>query len=356
MDRTGTRLAVAFLVVLVFFMNVTPVPAQAPKVIHWKGQSFTPLKPVPFGPFGPGQVGAAAQLWAFTDWLKKASGGRLVIDWSEPGAIFPLGDFDTVVGKNVVQIGYSFGSYYGGRIPETDIETSGVFQWENEAQAFECMHKYGLYRGLQNVYAKHNIKWFPFHSDAIVGIGTTFPASNPASVKGKKIRAVGMWANYIHMLGGNPVPLNWGEIYMGMKLGTIDGWIAGVQAVEDLKLKEVTKGYVYSPRVSSALVNLLINMDAFKALPQDLQELLERDVPYITYALSSNNFNQGTWVLRHGEKEYGMKLYTWSKEDADRLTQQAVEEIYPKIAAKSKGCAELLEIVKKQMRDYGRIK
>jgi len=143
---------------------------------------------------------------------------------------------------------------------------------------------------------------------------------------------------------------------MGMKLGTIDGWIAGVQAVEDLKLKEVTKGYVYSPRVSSALVNLLINMDAFKALPQDLQELLERDVPYITYALSSNNFNQGTWVLRHGEKEYGMKLYTWSKEDADRLTQQAVEEIYPKIAAKSKGCAELLEIVKKQMRDYGRIK
>ena len=60
--------------------------------------------------------------------------------------------------------------------------------------------------------------------------------------------------------------------------------------------------------------------------------------------------------MKNAEKEYGVKLYAWSPEDIARLTQQTVDEIYPRIAAKSKDCAEMIEIVKKQMRDYGRIK
>lgn len=361
MGKTGIRVAVSLLVVVGLLMAPAITQAQTskadkPGVIHWKGQSFAALNPVAFGPFSPQYSGSSAGMRMWTEWLKKASGGRLLIDWAEPGAIFPIAEVDLAVAKNVVQIGFTFGSYYGGRIPETDIETSGVFQWENEAQAFECMHKYGLYRAIQKVYEKHNLKWIPWHSDAIVGIGTNFPAPNPASIKGKKIRAVGMWANYIHMLGGSPVSLNWGEIYMGMKLGTIDGWMAGVATLEDLKLKEVTKGCVYYPRVSLADVNFIINMDAFKALPQDLQDLLDRDTPLISYAMGSYWFNQCTWVLRDSERKYGMKLYAWSEQDVQRLTQRAIDEIYPKIAAKSKDCAELLEIVKKQMRDYGRIK
>jgi len=58
----------------------------------------------------------------WNEWLKKASGGRLLIDWAEPGAIFPIAEVDLAVAKNVVQIGFTFGSYYGGRIPETDYQ------------------------------------------------------------------------------------------------------------------------------------------------------------------------------------------------------------------------------------------
>lgn len=348
--------SIAVLLLIGVLLTAATAMGASEKVIRWKGQSFTSLNPVPFGPFDAKRAGAIGGLKMWNEWLTKASGGRLVIDWAEPGSIFPIAEVDRAVAKNVVQIGHTYSSYYAGRIPETDIDTSGVFQWENAAQAFECLQKYGLYSAIQKVYAKHNLKWFPFQSDAIVGIGTNFPAPNPESIKGKKIRAVGMWANYIHMLGGSPVPLNWGEIYMGMKLGTIDGWMAGVAALEDLKLKEVTKGVVYYPRVSMADCCLLVNVEAFKALPPDLQVLFERDTPYISYAVSSNWYNQCVWVLRHAEAKYGLKLYAWSEEDTKKLTQRAVQEIYPKIAAKSKDSADLLEIVKKQMRDYGRIK
>ena len=175
-------------------------------------------------------------------------------------------------------------------------------------------------------------------------------------VKGKKIRAIGMWADYIRVLGGSPVSLNWGEMYMAMKLGTIDGIVAGSAIFEELKIKEVAKGYVFSPVISKAVANLIINMDAFKALPEDLQALLQRDTPYITYALSSNWFNQCTWCLKNAAEEYGISMHAWSPEDISKITKRVVEEIYPKISGRSKASAELMEIVKKQMRDYGRIK
>ena len=50
------------------------------------------------------------------------------------------------MGKNVVQFAVTYPGYYGGRIPESDVETGGVFIWENEAQLFEALHKYGCLR------------------------------------------------------------------------------------------------------------------------------------------------------------------------------------------------------------------
>ncbi len=237
-------------------------------------------------------------------------------------------------------------------MPESDVEGGGVFQWENNEQSYECMTKYGLMPALQKVYAKRNLKWLPGFANAIFGIGTTFPAPNAAALKGKKIRTTGMTADYIQMLGGSPVNLPWGEIYMAMKLGTVDGFVGGPGLLEDLKLKEVSKGFVYPPRISTGVSGIIINMDAWKALPPDLQELLERDTPYVVYTGSSNLHNQQTWVLKMAEKNYGLKIYAWAPEEIQRLTQQAADEILPRTASKSQDCAELVEIVKKQRRDY----
>jgi len=331
-------------------------PSQKENVIRWKGQETFPTKLPPYGPFGPGQAGVHAITREWTEWLKKATGGRLIIEWAEPGAIFPPFEADRAVGSGVVQIAVSFGAYYTGRIPEADIETGLVFAWPNVAAEYDCLYNYGLYTELKKVYAERNINWFPMHTDAIVGIGTLFPAPNPEAIKGKKIRAVGIWGDFIAMLGGSPVPIPWGEIYMGLKLRTIDGWTGGSATLEELKLKEVAKGFVYYPRIANAPVNILINMNAFKALPKDIQDLMERDLKYITYASSHKWHQQCAWVIADAKEKYGLVPYAWSEEDVRKVTEMAVKTLYPKVAAKSSRCAHLVEIVKKQMKDYGRIK
>lgn len=325
-------------------------------VTNWKGQSCFTSTTTPFGPFGPKEAGLNGGCYLWTEWLKKATGGRLLIDWAEPGAIVANAEVDMAVRKNTVQISHGLATYYSGRVPEADIESGGVFIWEDSDQSFQCLFKYGFYQAVQRVYDKFNIKYIPFFTNSIQGIGTNFPALNPQSLKGKKIRAAGMWGDYVQMLGGSPVPIPWGEIYMGMKLGTIDGWVGGSAALEELKLKEVTKGFINYPNMANVNCNLLINKDAFKALPPDIQAVLERDAPYVTYACASNWRNQCNWVLKDSMQKYGLKLYAWPDEDVKRIVQQTFDVIYPNVAKRSKACEELLEIVKKQMRDYGRLK
>jgi TRAP-type C4-dicarboxylate transport system substrate-binding protein len=143
---------------------------------------------------------------------------------------------------------------------------------------------------------------------------------------------------------------------MALKLGTIDGAMGGAGILEELKIKEVVKSYVASPIISPAFSSIMINLEAFKALPKDLQDLLQIQTPYITYALSSNWHNQCTWCLKNAQKEHGIKIENWSQEDVEKLTQLVAKEIYPKIADRGPGTAKLLDIVLKQMRDYGRIK
>ncbi|MCX5822750.1 MAG: TRAP transporter substrate-binding protein DctP [Deltaproteobacteria bacterium] len=333
----------------------TSKPAHSQSVITWKGQTAFPSTVAPYGPFRQGETGIFGGAKQWTEWLFKRTNGRLKIDWAEPGAIFPLPESDKSIAQGIVQIAHSFGAYYAGRIPETDIEAGGVFFWEDETQAYECLYKYGLFKALQNVYTKHNIFWLPFHTNAIVGIGTNFPAPNAASIKGRKIRTSGIWGDYVEMLGGTPVAIPWGDVYMGAKLGTIDGWIAGIASLEELKLKEVGKGYVVDPYPNSALLNILINKDAYEKLPKDIKDILLYEAPHWSYFCANNWRNQCIWVMNNAMAKYGVKVYRWSPEEKQQLTKMAVNKIFPKIAGKSSACAQMMDIIKRQMKDYGRI-
>jgi TRAP-type C4-dicarboxylate transport system substrate-binding protein len=133
--------------------------------------------------------------------------------------------------------------------------------------------KYGFKTNVY-CYAKRNLYWIPQEFDAIVGIGTTFPAPNPEALKGKKIRTTGLWGEYINVLAATPVSIPWGDVYMAAKLGTVDGWCGGVASLEELKLKEVAKGYVVSPNITLSPGAFLINKRSYDALPKDIQDII----------------------------------------------------------------------------------
>ena len=55
----------------------------------------------------------------------------------------------------------------------------------------------------------------------------------------------------VSALGANPVPITWGEVYMSLQQGVVDGWEAPISLIESTKFIEITKhiimdGHIYS--------------------------------------------------------------------------------------------------------------
>jgi TRAP-type C4-dicarboxylate transport system substrate-binding protein len=355
MKKKGFRVLVLSAVVVISILLLSFTQAPAAEVIRWIGQVDHPRSEAPFGPFKMGYVGVAAPSRVLYDWLTKATNGRLVIDWADVGAICPPTETIDLVSRGVIQIAHTSGLYHSGKIPESDIASGLVFAHTNGWNQWDCLYNYGLYEELKKVYAKRNINYFPLFMDSIFNIGATFPLDKPERIKGKKIRAPGQFGDYIAALGGIPVPLPLAEVYMALKLGTVDGFVSGLAMLASSKWQEVTKYAVGSPSLSPLASILIINMDAFKALPKDIQELFERDLPYVSFGSAGVFHMQNEWVVANAAKQYGVKFYTWSPEDMKRVTELVVEKVWPKIAAKTPECAKMVEIIKKQLRDYGRI-
>lgn len=101
------------------------------------------------------------------------------------------------------------------------------------------------------------------------------PIKSPDDMKGLKIRTM---ENPAHMamvkaMGASATPIAWGEVYMALQQGVVDGQENPVSVIEVSKFNEVQKyltldGHVYS------ILPILINDKFFMSLPPDIQKII----------------------------------------------------------------------------------
>jgi C4-dicarboxylate-binding protein DctP len=101
------------------------------------------------------------------------------------------------------------------------------------------------------------------------------PIKSPDDMKGLKIRTM---ENPAHMamvraMGASATPIAWGEVYMALQQGVVDGQENPVSVIEVSKFNEVQKyltldGHVYS------ILPILINDKFFLSLPPDIQKII----------------------------------------------------------------------------------
>jgi len=319
-----------------------------PKVIKWRGQSSFPPGPK-VGRIEGASYGLAGYKWA--DWITKATNGRLTVELAPPPSIFPVAQTFKAISQGVVPVAMCWGSYYSGTLPEGDIEAQLPFAFETIQDVYTALYQYGLYEVIKDLYAKHNIYWIPFANAHLIGFGTTFPVPGPEAIKGKVFRSAGVQGEVVRMLGGKPVPIPWGEMYQALKLGTIDGMTGGISALEGQKLKEVLKYYVTKPSVADSIANILINMDAFNALPEDIKEMIDRDSRYVVSLASSDHFSGEDYIAENVKR---VKMVEWSAEDIAKVRKMAIETIWPKLGKRSPTCKKMIDIIIEFEKDYGK--
>jgi len=101
------------------------------------------------------------------------------------------------------------------------------------------------------------------------------PIRTPEDAKGLKIRVLEnpLYMQFIKLLGANPTPLPWPEVYMALQTGVVDGQENPVSVVLMQKLQEVQKyctmdGHIYGEEW------FIVNDKYYQRLPKDLQGIV----------------------------------------------------------------------------------
>ena len=102
------------------------------------------------------------------------------------------------------------------------------------------------------------------------------PIYTPEDMKGQTIRVQEspIYIGMMKQLGANPVPMPWGEVYLAMKQGTVDGMESPTFSIVSGKYTEVTK-YISLTRHTYPPISWFMNLKKYQALPPELRQAVD---------------------------------------------------------------------------------
>ncbi len=188
----------------------------------------------------------------------------------------PLQTFDAV-SQGQVQMGHSAAYYWAGKVPAAQFMSAVPF-----GMTASGMHAW-FYGGgglqlWQELYKPFNLVPFPVGNTGVqMGGWFNKKIESIEDLKGLKMRIPGLGGKVFAKAGGMPVLLPGSEVYTALERGTIDAteWV-GPFHDQRLGLNRAAKYYYYpgwhEPGTS---LELIVNQDAWNALPEDLRGLIE---------------------------------------------------------------------------------
>ena len=316
------RLAGVALVALAA-MSLSATEASAQKV-RWKMHSAYGLNMDVNGPVGP----------RIADAVRAMSGGDFDIKVFEPGAL--AGGFAYY---DPVQQG-AFEAAYG---------TPGANQGKNSAFAFAASWPFGpgpvefnawLLEGggvdlIEEMYARDGIKYF--YCGLIPPETSGWfrePIDDLEKLKGKKMRFFGVGAKVMQKLGVATQQLAPGDIYPALELGTLDATEFSMPSMDrSLGFYQVAK-YNYFPgwHQQSTTVELLVNMNAWEALPDNYKAMLETACEMnIARQLADGEASQPAALIAN--QADGVEIKEWTEEQLATFREAWEEVLQEELAA-----------------------
>ncbi|MEX0758393.1 MAG: TRAP transporter substrate-binding protein [Tistlia sp.] len=318
---------------MVVGLSLAGVTGQAAAQTEWNMQSTYASSLTQLGSMG---VEIAKRVEA-------VSGGELVINFQEPGAIVPALEAFDAVSAGAVEAAWSTPGYWTGK--EVALALFAAVPFGPGAGEYTAWMYFGGGRELfDEIYAKYNIK------SLICGIIAPEASGwfrkeikTLEDLKGLKMRFFGLGARVMEKHGVSTQLLAGGDIYPALELGTIDATEFSMPAI-DLKLGfyQVAKHYYFPGwHQQSTFFELMINKDVWDALSDTRKAQLETVCQSaIAYGLAEGEAIQFDALKELQEK--GVTLHRWPPEILDAL-RNSWDEVAAELAAENPVFAEVWE-------------
>jgi tripartite ATP-independent transporter DctP family solute receptor len=141
------------------------------------------------------------------------------------------------------------------------------------------------------------------------------PVRTPADLRGIKLRMPNTetWLDVGRALGANPTPLGFGEVYLGLKTGTIDGQDNPIPTDYNEKFFEVTKYLVLTDHVIG-YVTPVINEKLWQSMPELYRVYIKKAMMVARFQIDQNTLELESTLLGKAVKDYGIQVIVPDKQ------------------------------------------
>ncbi len=213
----------------------------------------------------------------FAKEVRRMTRGALTIQVFAGGELIPPLQSFEAVSQGTVEVGHGAAYYWAGKIPAAQFFTAVPFGLN--AQGMNAwLYSGGGLELWREIYAPHKLVPFPMGNTG-VQMGGWFrkKIETVNDLKGIKMRIPGLGGKVVAKAGVNPVLLPASEIYTALERGTIDAteWVGPYHDLR-LGLYRAAKYYYYPGwHEPGPTLEMIINKEAWEALPRELQLVVE---------------------------------------------------------------------------------
>jgi TRAP-type transport system periplasmic protein len=204
-----------------------------------------------------------AKMWAvFKDALEKSAPGEFEVQIHLNGALFKQGTEPTAMARGNLELATVSAFDIAKLVPEFSIFTAGYM-------VRDPAHQQKIFAGplgaelFKTVAEKMDITVLStcYLGTRQLNLREVRNIKTPADLKGLKLRMPGSkeWLFLGNALGATATPLAFGEVYLGLKTGTIDGQDNPLPSVRAAKFYEVTRQIVLTSHLVDSLFISIAN-------------------------------------------------------------------------------------------------
>lgn len=294
---------------------LTSAPAEAQQKIKWRCQSL----------WAAGSINMKI-FEAFADRVRAMSGGRLDIEPIADGTVVGAFEMFNAVRNGILDC-QNGGGGYNANLDVAFILLGDLAGAYEQPQQMQIWYEYrGGKEIARELYAKYNTMHVGFVWHGVESIPFKKPVRNTADLKGIKFRSpTGPVSAIISKFGGAPVTMHGGEVYPALERGVIDGTDWGTLGMNnDLGFHKIAKYVIYPGFHSMPATDIVVNMDKWKALPDDLKAILEVGTREFARDMVQRLVLEDEKVAREAASQ-GVELINWSLEERKKFRNAAVE-------------------------------
>jgi tripartite ATP-independent transporter DctP family solute receptor len=233
-----------FVLAIIATLLVVPVTAADPVTLTFSSVSV------------PGDAHTRAmQMFKMT--LKKVSGGQMDVDVYHSGQLFSQEAEIAAVRRGTIDMAYTSAGWNAEFVPYVSM-LGAVYTFSGYEHMSKVLNgKIGkkIFEDVAKATKARPLAAFYLGTRQLNLVKKVGPVRHPDDMKGVKLRTPGSptWLALGKALGGNPTPMSFSEVYMGLKTGVIEGQDNPLPTDKNAKFYEVTKFIVLTNHLADSV-------------------------------------------------------------------------------------------------------